>query len=157
MAKAKDAVPRPAHRPKKDNTDLVIDFWVEWLRDRRPRDEAIRAVATADRAKQERITVKTLRERVRAALDDELISWPQLFEVAQQRGVAVLPKALLPVDLTPPSPPLPPLTDAHVDHIRRLVLYARSIDDILSSDTPISEVNKLFLAHRATLRRRRRK
>lgn len=154
MAKATAGLPRRRGRPNVDNTDLVTDVLVEFMRSGAPSpedlDRAIRAVADA-RATRESTEKKSMRERTRGALRDMEINWLRVFEVAEERGVAV-PRWL-------PNPPkihpkLQRVADHYAErqveaeHMRRLMAFLRAFDDILPTDTPISTINQRFLAHR---------
>jgi hypothetical protein len=93
MAKAEPRVPRRRGRPKADNTALIDDVLVEWLRsggaDGRNLDQAVRAVA--EHAREEGHTRKARRERIRDALAD---MWTEemmqrAIDAVEQRGIAV--------------------------------------------------------------------
>jgi hypothetical protein len=95
MAKDGDDVARRPGRPKADNSELLDDILVAWLRIGGPKglnlDRAIAEVVTDTRASQAHVTAKHLRERLRAALND-MFSEDMLLRamaLAEQRGVPV--------------------------------------------------------------------
>jgi hypothetical protein len=173
MAKSTGFVPRRRGRPKRNVdalvTDVLIECMVQLLTDGAPNpDRAVRQVVSKNRADQEKLSVKDLRERVRDGLKvasrdpDELLLGA--FDIAQERGLALgwqevpLQRFKLvrqAADRSLVAPPKWGMLD--VDHVQRLVSFHRAFDDLLPPDTGISKIAQEFDAVHAFIERRRQK
>jgi hypothetical protein len=174
MAKSTGSVPRRRGRPKRNVdalvTDVLIECLVQWLTGRALNlDRAVRQVVSKERADQEKLSVKELRERVRARLKDATRDQEELllraFDVAQERGEGIgwmqvpLQRFKLmrqAADRSLVGPPKRGMLD--VDRVRRLrlVWFRRAFDDLLPLDIPISKIAQDFDAVHAFIERRQK-